>query len=100
MGVLNPTNAYCNPFYAFYPKCTYKFDNYGTIHEKTTHCTKCNEDVEYIYYLHIKVFITKDNNQAIHYFAEKNIAENFWPSLKNMTYEEYINDKSTIIFLL
>lgn len=99
VGLLTPANAFSNPFHAFCPNCDYRFDIYTTLNDNKAYCAKCKEEVNYIYSLHVKAVITNNNNQTIHCFAEKNIAQQIWPSLQNMTYEEYVADKPATIFM-
>ena len=92
-------NAYSNPFHEFCPKCDYRFDSYTTLNDSKAYYAKCKEEFNNIYSLYVKEIITNNNNQTIHCFAKKNIAQQMWPSLQNMTCEPYVADKLATIFI-
>jgi len=99
-GTLKIANAYSAPFHAFCPQCNYKFHNYGALEDQTAHCFKCDEDVTYIYSLYLKTTVTTENNQTVQCFCDNSIIQLLLPALSNLTYDKYIADKTTIVFIL
>ena len=100
MGNLTIENAYSSPFHASCSKCNYRFESYGTLNAEKGYGNRCNEHVSYKYLLYLKAIITNDNQQPVHCSIENNIVQQLLLALTNINYQQNIDDKSEVIFML
>ena len=99
-GKLKIANLFSNLFGAVCPHCQHKFEGYGILDEETTHCIGCKKDVNYAHKLHLKTLLLTKNKQPIQCFIDNTFIDQLIPQLRNIKYEEYMQQKFHVVFML
>ena len=99
-GTLVVPNIYSNPFQPICSQCNLAVENFGSIQGMMLQCNKCQAQTTFSYQHRLKCAIVNKDIGKVPCTLRDNALKKLLPDLTFLSYEDYLKDKSAIIYML
>ena len=99
-GTLVVPNIYSNHFQPICSQCNLAVENFSSIQEMMLQCSKCEAQTNFCYQHRLKCAIVNKEIGKVRCTLRDSALKKVLPDLTVLSYEEYLKDKSVIIYML
>ena len=97
---MHVSNIYSNPFQPTCSNCNLGIENFGTIQGTMHHCAKCSAETPVNYLHRLNCTIINTSNAKVPCTLRGDILAKLLPDLIALSYQDYLKNKSTVIYML
>ena len=98
--MLKALNSYSTPFEPIFAICNSVINSSILISNGTIYCSKCNNNFPFVYKHCINATIESITKNIVHCTIREPLVHDLLPRLKPMSYEKYLQEKETIVYML
>ena len=98
--MLKESNSYSTPFELVCVICNFVISSSILINNGTLYCSKCNNNCPFVYKHCIYATIESITKNIVHCTIRETLVHDLLPRLKPMSYEQYFQEKETIVYML
>ena len=99
-GILIATNPYSTPFEPVCAICNSPVNSSIAIANATIFCSQCNDNFPFLYKHCINAVIESITNNFVQCIIREPLLHDLLPDLKSMSYETYLQQKATTVYIL